>query len=208
MNVDDEREILAGFVPCRPVPRLSWMDPRVVPTPLVTISDCLEETPRPEFWAWYTTRGAAERARAESCPDGRLLAVGLRTTDARELAERLRESSGYAQSIWRGEPTPYGLLTAAEPVPTAGRGLGFDVVGLEWAVSSVHSWLCHSYETEVRHELGVRLNSLGLLETHEDASAVLAHLDGQPPENAPEPAFWTVVSLTECAPGRPERSAR
>ncbi|MBB1245601.1 hypothetical protein GL263_18850 [Streptomyces durbertensis] len=201
MTADAERDVLAGHVLCLPVPRTSWMDAGVVPTPFVTISDCLDDTPRPEFWAWYTTRGAAERARVERCPDARLLAVGLRVADACELADHLRESGAYEHATWNGEPTPYGVLAAAEPVPPAGRGLGFDVVGLEWAVSSIHSWLCHSYETEVRHELGVRLNSLGLLETHEDASAVLAHLDGQPPENAPEDAFWTVVSLTEWEPG-------
>jgi hypothetical protein len=91
-------------------------------------------------------------------------------------------------------------------MPDRAQLRGFEVIGVEYALLSFHSWLCHSYEAEVAVELGIRPNVWGLLDTYHEAAAVLAWMEALPADQAPEPVYWTVAAVAECV--SPESSAR
>ncbi|ROS38358.1 hypothetical protein [Amycolatopsis thermoflava] len=55
--------------------------------------------------------------------------------------------------------------------------------------------MCHGYEADA----GVHLNQRGLIGTHAQASAVLAWILGLPPEEAPEPVYWSVAVAVAVA---------
>jgi hypothetical protein len=91
-------------------------------------------------------------------------------------------------------------------MPDRAQLRGFEVIGVEYALLSFHSWLCHSYEAHVAVELGIRPNAWGLLDTYHQAAAVLAWMEALPANQAPEPVYWTVAAVAECVP--PASSAR
>jgi hypothetical protein len=70
-------------------------------------------------------------------------------------------------------PECLSLLADEARVPDNAQLCGYELLGIEWALSSFHSWLCHSCEIDVAAELGIRTNRLGLLDSYQDASAVL-----------------------------------
>jgi hypothetical protein len=95
-------------------------------------------------------------------------------------------------------PECLSLLADEVRVPDNAQLCGYELLGIEWALSSFHSWLCHSCEVDVAAELGIRTNRLGLLASYEDASAVLEWMLALPSERSPEPAYWTVAAVAGC----------
>lgn len=180
----EPRLVVAGYIAASRGVRQAWQDPLFVPERFITASECLaDDLDRPEFWAWHTERGAVVGHRLP------LLAVAFAEQDAAALIDDVAELPG---------ATAVDLLVRASPPPPDARLRGFELVGIEYAVSSMHSWLCHGYEAEVAEALGIRQNAWGLLDDYADASAVLAWMDALPADQAPEPVLWTVAAIMEC----------
>ncbi|WP_129838060.1 hypothetical protein [Streptomyces sp. RFCAC02] len=199
--MSDAHTIVGGYVLARAVPRNQWQEQQLIPAEFLTVSRCLDDTPRPEFYSWFLTPEDAGWVGAALDPRPRLLTVGLRPADAQALLEV--ESADSTPTDATTDFGPFQLLATAAPMPGDARLLGFEVVGLGWALSEFHSWLCHSYEREVWETLGIRPNAVGLLDTYEQASAIVTWMEDQPPDKAPEPMFWTAVTIAELPlPGR------
>ncbi|MDT0344942.1 hypothetical protein [Streptomyces litchfieldiae] len=182
----DAQAVLAGYVLALPAPREIYQNSQLVPAHFITVSRCLNPADR------STTRTGLD-ARP------RLLAVGMLPDDARELLDEMTDTFAAPDEPGSDVANPLKLLPSGAPMPADCRLLGFEVVGVGWAMSEFHSWLCHSYEREVEEQLGIRPNAVGLLDTHENATRIRDWMEEQPPENAPEPVFWTVVAVAEIA---------
>lgn len=195
--------VRCGYLPAMRTKRAPWQDPVFVPAEFLAISRCLvRDLPRPEFWDWYINRTDADRAHAQ-CPSSEgLLAVGLVGDDARVFLEEHGAPWGRPPSVTgrTSSPTPFDLVAARASMPADSEPLGFDVVGVEYGVSMMHSWMCHSYEARAWEELGLRLDAGGLFESYESAARVLEWMEARPPEEAPEPVAWTVVVIASCRP--------
>jgi hypothetical protein len=50
-------------------------------------------------------------------------------------------------------------------MPPNARRRGFEVIGVEYTLSGIHSWLCHGSQTDVADVLGIRANEWGPLDT-------------------------------------------
>ncbi|GAA2799441.1 hypothetical protein GCM10010470_38170 [Saccharopolyspora taberi] len=174
--------MLGGYAAAPRAIRRQWQDAATLPPWLVTASECLTGAEHGSGAAWYTDRAEA------AGPGTTVLAVGF---DAEDAADLLREVTG----------DPLRLLAAGTAMPDDARLWGFEVVGVEGRLASLHSWLCHGYEAEVASELGIRPNTCGLLDTHEQASQVVEWMLELPAEQAPAPVYWTVAALAECGAG-------
>ena len=119
------------------------------------------------------------------------------TLHAHNLIAHVTAQSG-PRSPSTSVPDSVRLLASASPMPPNARLRGFEVIGIEYALSSLHSWLCHSFETEVADTLGIRPNKWGPLDTYQEAHTVLAWMMDLPADRAPEPVYWTVAAITEC----------
>jgi hypothetical protein len=152
----------------------------------MTVSDCIMDAlPRPEFWDWFQNLPEALVARSSQAALADITPVAMRTGDSDLLI-----------STMGGRNQPY-FDTLAQELPYEGEILGFEVVGAEEPLD-FHSWHCHGYADEVRDELHVLVNDLGLLSTYADAMQVLTWMLARPAREAPAPVPWVVVAL-----GRP-----
>jgi hypothetical protein len=192
--VDAERLWLGGYLRVPRAEREGWASD-VLPPRFISVSECLTGVHHgPEFWAWYT-----DPATAAACYEGTLLAIGFTSGDAADLAQEITSDLGppAGQVLAQGVPECLELLAAAAPMPDDSRLRGFEVIGVECALSSVHSWLCHGYEVDVAAALDLRLNQWGLLDTYPQASSVLAWMQALPAEQAPAPVYWTIAAIAE-----------
>ena len=177
----DDDLILAGYVLTVPSDAPPGM--ATVPTPIVTISDCIMKTlPRPEFWDWFQDLDEAERAHSTQAPAAQITAVTMRPADAVAL---MAEIGGAGQ--------PYFALLEQQ-VRFDGAVHGYEVVGAEHTLD-FHSWHCHGYADEVSEALGIHVNGIGLLPTYSSAAAVLKWMLDRPESEAPKPVPWVVVAL-------------
>ncbi|EHR63200.1 hypothetical protein [Saccharomonospora cyanea] len=191
--MDTTELILAGYLAAPRARHADWQSD-LVPERFISVSECLTGVEHgPQFWAWHTDREAATRFH------GALLAIGLTGRDATDLTDDLRREFVHdVGTSNRNEPEYLDLLTRATHVPHDGLLRGFEVIGIEWGLSNVHSWFCHSYEPDVAAELAIQPNHWGLLDTYGEASTVLDWILDRPTDEAPEPAHWTVAALIEC----------
>ena len=181
--------LLGGYVVAVRTSLAEWQG-EGLPDPFLTISRCLmDDVPRPEITDWYTDRTEAERALEAFGRSAELLAVGLSQEHANALAE-------YGETFVELSLT---LLGRHVPMPTDAGDLGHEIVGCE-NISWFHSWHCHDYAGEVASALGVRTNDLGLIDDPADADRTLQWMLSRPPDQAPEPLPWTVVTLARCSP--------
>jgi hypothetical protein len=98
---------------------------------------------------------------------------------------------------WAGEAECGFLkkLKSASPLEARAVRLGWEVLGAEDG-SSLHSWLCNSIQDEASAKLNVRPGPLGLLESEQDAQAIVELIDnGLPAE--PVPWFRGLLSRIE-----------
>jgi hypothetical protein len=198
--VDAERLVLGGYLGVPRAEREGWQSD-LLPPRFISVSECLTGVDHgPEFWAWHT-----DPAAAAACWGGALLAIGFTSGDAASLAQEITSdlSSVAGQVLAQGVPECLELLAAAAPMPDDTQLRGFEVIGVEFALSRVHSWLCHGYESDVAAALDLRLNQWGLLDTYPQASSVLAWMEALPAEQAPEPVHWTIAALAESGANTP-----
>ncbi|MEV5300845.1 hypothetical protein [Amycolatopsis methanolica] len=175
----DDELLLAGYLA---VPRAEreGCPSRWLPEPFISLSRCLTGVEHgPEFWAWHGDPAAAARF------DGHLLAIGFTRRDAAALVEAVCGDL----HVEPADAEPLASLVRQEPMPAHAVLRGFEIIGVEFGLMSLHSWLCHGYEADA----GVRLNQWGLTDTHAQASDLLAWILGLPSEEAPEPVYWTVA---------------
>lgn len=185
MRVDDEL-LLAGYLAVPRPAREGWQS-RWLPESFISLSRCLTGVDHgPEFWAWHADPATAARF------DGHLLAIGFTRRDAAALVEAVRGELDPAKA------EPLAQLLQQAPMPERAVLRGFEIIGADFDLMDVHSWLCHGYEADA----GVRLNQWGLLGTHAQASAVLTWILGLPPGEAPKPAHWTVAAVAELPHSR------
>jgi hypothetical protein len=81
----------------------------------------------------------------------------------------------------------YGLLERLElqtPLDAKGKPLGFEPLGFE--ATKFHSWLCHNAAPEAFETFGVRPNSLGFIDSLDDALRINQHLKS----SGAEPGIW------------------
>jgi hypothetical protein len=81
----------------------------------------------------------------------------------------------------------YGLLERVElqkPLDSGGEPLGFELLGFE--ATKFHSWLCHNAPWEAFEKFGVRPNSVGFIDSLNDALRLNQHLKS----TGAEPAIW------------------
>ncbi len=177
--------LMAGYVwtrPAAPPPGLTS-----VPALILTISDCImDDLPRPEFWDWFLNFDEAVASRHGDAGEMQLVEVAMTESDGEELIDALD-----------GGEMPYFELLRSR-VPAHGELLGYEVVGAEYNLD-FHSWHCHGYANEVRDDLGIQVNELGLLVSYEDAVSVLEWMLDRPDDEAPEPVPWVVVGLLRPA---------
>ena len=185
--MEEQRLVLGGYAAAPRALRGQWQDSAVLPPWLVTVSECLTGATHGSGAAWYTDRTEAAR------PGTTVLAVGFEADDADDLD---REFGG----------APLRLLRTGAEMPEDARLWGFEVVGVEGSLASLHSWLCHGYEARIAAELGIRPNTCGLLDSYEEASRVLEWMLDRPADEAPEPVYWTIAGLAECGAAQPPRS--
>lgn len=179
--------LVAGYLAASRGIRQPWQDTSFVPEQFLTVSGCLADTlDRPEFWAWHTDRDAVTDR------DLPLLVLAFAEQDAAGLIDDVPQHPG---------ESPVDLLVRASPPPRDARLRGYEIIGAEYGVSSLHSWLCHSYESDVAEALGIRPNGYGLLDDYQSAAAVLAWMEARPADQAPEPVFWTVAAIMELGAG-------
>jgi hypothetical protein len=194
--VDEDQLLLGGYVAAPRAVRQDWQNAELLPQQLVTVSECLTEADHgPEFYAWHTDRDV-------SLPCGSaLLAVGFQPDDALALIEEVGaafDPAKNARASGGWPPECLKSLDAGTPMPDDAQLRGFEVIGIEYALSDFHSWLCHSYEADVAVEFGIRPNAWGLIDTYHQATTVLAWMEALPPNRAPEPVYWTVAAVAEC----------
>lgn len=184
--------VLGGYLAVPRAVRADWQSD-LVPEQTVTVSECLTHAEHgPPYSAWHTDPHEARRH------EGQLLAIGFTPGDAAELLAQMMFEFEYGS---KDKPIPVpdclSLLAAHAAMPRGAETRGFEVIGVEWALSSIHSWLCHSYERDAADELDVHLNQWGLLSSYDDASTVLEWMLALPSNRSPEPAYWTVAAITE-----------
>jgi hypothetical protein len=179
--VPSEQLLIAGYV----IVRLAASPPsQSLPSSVLTISDCImDDLPRPEFWDWFQSPATALAAQRQQSAT-RLITVAMREDDARPLVAEMG-----------GPEQPYFELLRRR-VPTRGEVLGFEVVGAEETLD-FHSWHCHGYADDVKEALGIQVNDVGLLDTYEDAAAVLRWMLALSSDEAPAPVPWVVVALCD-----------
>ncbi|MQA08582.1 MAG: hypothetical protein GEU98_08505 [Pseudonocardiaceae bacterium] len=191
--MNEHRLLLGGYVTAPRAARQDWQDAEILPEQLITVSECLTGGDHgPEFLAWHTGRVG----------DGPLLAVGFHPDDVIEfIAEVTADFAGAnGGELPDGErPECLELLASGTPMPAEARLRGFEVIGVEYALSSLHSWLCHGYEGDVAEALDIRPNDCGLHDTHQQAIAVLDWIEALPADRAPEPVYWTVAAVADLA---------
>jgi hypothetical protein len=177
--------ILGGYV----IAARTTSGPRDLPSPLRTISHCLlDDLPRPAYADWFTDRIEAEKTLAEWHTPADLIAVGLEEHLADELrAEYADDGSAYF----------FHLLDQRLPLPADAVLLGHEIVGCDTDFS-FHSWHCHGYADQVRRELGVVVDHVGLLAGFSDALRVLDYIRSRPTDDAPYEIPWTVATLARC----------
>jgi hypothetical protein len=191
--VDAERLVRSGYLRVPRAEREGWASD-VLPARFISVSECLTGVHHgPEFWAWHPDPASA------ACYAGTLLAIGFTSGDAADLAQEITSDLGppAGQVPARGAPHCLESLANAAPMPDDARLRGFEVIGVECALSSVHSWLCHGYEVDAAAALDVRLNQWGLLDTYAQASSVLAWMLALPAAQAPTPVHWTIAAVAE-----------
>lgn len=66
----------------------------------------------------------------------------------------------------------FAKLKTATPARSSATSLGWEVLGVETG-GSCHSWLCNSIQDDAKQRLGLRPGPFGLLESEQDARAVL-----------------------------------
>jgi hypothetical protein len=81
----------------------------------------------------------------------------------------------------------YELLVNRPSLPTGGIILGFEPLGFEHG-GQPHSWLCNQLEKECSQALGIRPNSIGFLQTEDEAERVTAHISRD--DVGAEPVQW------------------
>jgi hypothetical protein len=183
----EPRLVVAGHLAASRGLRQPWQDAQFVPEQFITVSGCLADViDRPEFWAWHTDRAAVT---AEHLPR---LVVAFAERDAAELVDELAQQRITELAA---------LLALAGPPPQDAHLRGFEIIGIEYGVTSLHSWLCHSYESAVAEALGIRPDDSGLLADYQQAAAVLEWMDALPADQAPEPVFWIVAAVMELERG-------
>lgn len=198
MGVD--QLLLGGHLRVPRAQRESWQSD-LVPPRFISMSECLTGVDHgSEFWAWHT-----DPAVAAARGGGTLLAIGFTGDDAAALVQEVAADLGPSAGRVSAQDVPecLELLVAAAPMPDDARLRGFEVIGVEFALSSVHSWLCHGYEVDVAAALDVRVNRWGLLDTYPQASSVLAWMETLPDEQAPAPVHWTVAAIAESGADAP-----
>ncbi|MBC7870871.1 MAG: hypothetical protein H7Y09_08530 [Chitinophagaceae bacterium] len=102
---------------------------------------------------------------------------------------------------WREEePDNEGIAKRVKqgiPIDKSGEPIGYDVVSYSYH-DFAHSWLCSGLEKDMSETFGIRVNSIGLLNTYADAKKVndwIAEDDGKGVRAEPEPYdLWLVVS--------------
>ncbi len=192
--------ILTGWVLVQPAEHPPGLHAGL-PQFLLTISDCIQaDLPRPEdgFSDWFIERAAADVAcHSIDDPTVWVATIGMHPDDARILR------SEYAASDEPG----FALLDRGLPLPRDADVLGYEVVGAEHTLD-FHSWHCHGYADDVRRELGICVNPLGLLRSLEDARAVRRWMLELPSSEAPAPVPWTVVAIASDHSGDARFSAR
>ncbi len=191
--MDAERLLLGGYLRVPRAERKGWQS-NLLPPQFISVSECLTGAHHgPEFWAWHPDPAAA------ACWEGTLLAIGFTRGDAADLTQvitsDLEPPAGQVPA--QRAPECLELLAADAPMPSDTRLRGFEVIGVEYALLSVHSWLCHGYEADVAAALDLRVNQWGLLDTYPQATSVLAWMEALPAEQAPEPAYWTIAAIAE-----------
>ncbi|MFD0486798.1 hypothetical protein [Saccharopolyspora erythraea] len=200
--MNEGRLVLGGYVAAARAVRTRWQNAEVLPRWLVTASGCIARAePGPEA-AWHTDRSAAQRRGTG------VLAVGFEAEHAAGLVEEITADFVQTRGRRYGHQAPdcLELLVRGAAMPADARLRGFEVIGVEWNLSHLHSWLCHGYEAEAADELGVRPNRFGLLDTHRQACEVLEWMDSLPAACAPEPVYWTVAAVAECGGPEPQRA--
>jgi len=122
-----------------------------------------------------------------------LFSIGLHKKHVGLFLEKTRSPERIVPSgIW---------LTVQKGLPpeVGGRVIGYDVLGYELAWA--HSWLCYSFEKDVRDRLGIRPNRHGFIENFGDAERVAEYADNSdaPIENKPWlPWLVTVHPITKA----------
>lgn len=98
------------------------------------------------------------------------------------------------------EPDNEGIakrVKQAVPVENSGEPIGYDVVSYSYH-DFAHSWLCSGLEKDMNEMFGIRVNSIGLLDTYASAKKVndwIAEDDGKGIRAEPEAYdLWLVMS--------------
>lgn len=82
-----------------------------------------------------------------------------------------------------------------ERLPATGRRLGFEPVTVAYG-SLGHSWVCNGLETHCAQTLGILPNSMGLVESLQDAERCCEEIER--PETGSEPELWVPLGLVEA----------
>jgi len=95
-----------------------------------------------------------------------LLELAIPEDFAATLLAELAPASG------EGDSGLFAKLKTATPAQSSAASLGWELLGVETG-GSCHSWLCNSIQNDAQQRLGVRPGPFGLLESEQDARAVL-----------------------------------
>lgn len=186
----DRSVVLGGYLRVPRVARKQWQ-PGPLPERYLSLSRCLTEVEHgADFLAWHTDVVAARRFR------GSLLTIAFIRDDIPDLVREMADEIGPDRTGHVAHRL-LELFGSGTPLPADTELRGFEVIGIVGALGSVHSWLCHGFEADAARVLGVRTNRWGLIPTGAEASAVLEWMLNRPPEDAPEPAYWTVAGVAE-----------
>jgi hypothetical protein len=101
-------------------------------------------------------------------PNLKLLSVGLPETYLDEFVEDMKFPSQYFKSSLRKK------ILQNEILPVGGNRLGFDILGFGGAV--FWPFITNGFETKFFQDLGINLNSFGLIDQYEDAMKALKYV--------------------------------
>ncbi|MFK7991439.1 MAG: hypothetical protein AB8I08_35815 [Sandaracinaceae bacterium] len=203
---DSARFVCGGYLVAAPAERASWMSEQLVPSSVVSASDCIVEFPF-AAWAESASRGSprSDRKFAIACQvareQGSLSESGLFSQRDAALALRRRllppDSPHLAFSIELPTDLVDSFLEdalegawfdriAQGEQPGEGRSIGFDVLGFDF--TGFHSYLCNGLERDFDELLGARPNRYGLIDKLEVARRCAEHCNQE--GTGAEPVLW------------------
>jgi hypothetical protein len=120
----------------------------------------------------------------------KLLGLGLPNTYFDEFVQETASPSQYLKSSLRHK------VLKKEPPSLDGHILGFDVLGYD---GGFWPFISQGFETAFSQELGIHLNSYGLIDSFDDAAKALAYVKAHDPEEGVW-FFWQVMEYTLITP--------